>query len=51
VPWPYSRLFLILALVFFVLDALLLGGVIAGSGLQWLLPAGLGAWVLAMLVP
>lgn len=50
-PWPYSRLFLILALIFFVLDALLLGGVISGSGLVWLLPAGLASWVLATLVP
>lgn len=50
-PWPYSRLFLILALIFFVLDALLLGGVISGDGLQWLLPAGLASWVLSALVP
>jgi hypothetical protein len=51
VPWPYSRLFLILALLFFVLDALLLGGVISGSDLGWLLPAGAASTVLALLVP
>jgi hypothetical protein len=50
-PWPYSRLFLILALIFFVLDALLLGGVISASDLTWLLPAGLASWVLSLLVP
>ena len=49
--WPYSRLLLILALVFFILDALLLGSVITGDGLAWLLPAGLAAWALAVLVP
>lgn len=49
--WPASRFLLILALVFFVLDALLLGGVISGENLQWLLPAGLAAWALAALVP
>ena len=49
--WPASKFLLILALIFFVLDALLLGGVITGSNLSWLLPAGLAAGVLAMLVP
>jgi hypothetical protein len=49
--WPASKFLLILALIFFVLDALLLGGVITGSNLAWLLPAGLAAWVLAVLVP
>jgi hypothetical protein len=49
-PWAWSRLLLILAFVLFLLDALLLGGVISGD-LAWLLPAGLGAWVLAALVP
>lgn len=49
--WPASRFLLILALIFFVLDALLLGGVISGSNLGWLLPAGLASWVLATLVP
>lgn len=48
-PWPYGKLFLILAFILFVLDALLLGGVISGTGLQWLLPAGLASWVLAIL--
>jgi hypothetical protein len=50
-PWPYSRLFMILALIFFVLDAMLLGGVISGNNLQWLLPAGLASWVVSLLVP
>jgi hypothetical protein len=50
-PWPYSRLFLILALIFFILDALLLGGVITGDNLTWLLPAGAAATVLALLIP
>ena len=49
--WPASKFLLILALIFFVIDALLLGGVISASSLQWLLPAGLAAWVLAVLVP
>lgn len=49
--WPASRFLLILALIFFVIDAMLLGGIISGSNLQWLLPAGLAAWVLATLVP
>jgi hypothetical protein len=49
--WPVSRLLLVLALVFFIIDALLLGGVISGDNLGWLLPAGLAALVLAFLVP
>lgn len=50
VPWPVSRLLLILALIFFILAALLAGGVISG-GLAWLVPAGLAALTLAFLVP
>jgi hypothetical protein len=49
--WPVSRLLIILAFIFFVLAALLAGGVITGSGLGWLLPAGLAALTLAWLVP
>jgi hypothetical protein len=49
--WPVSRLLIILAFIFFVLAALLAGGVITGSGLAWLLPAGLAALALAYLVP
>jgi len=49
-PWPASKLLMILALIFFVLAALLAGGVIAGS-LAWLVPAGLATLTLAFLVP
>lgn len=49
--WPASRFLLILALIFFIIDTLVLGGVVTGSNLEWLLPAGLAAWVLATLVP
>jgi hypothetical protein len=49
--WPVSRMLLILALVFFIIDALLAGGVISASGLGWLLPAGLATLVLSFLVP
>lgn len=50
VPWPVSKLLLILALLFFILAALLAGGVISGD-LPWLIPAGLSAFVLSFLVP
>ena len=49
--WPASRLLMILAFVFFLLDTLLAGGVITASGLGWLLPAGLATVALAFLVP
>jgi hypothetical protein len=49
--WPVSRLLVILAFVFFLLDALLDGGVITGAGLGWLLPAGLASLALAFAVP
>lgn len=49
--WPASRFLVILALIFAVLDTLLLGGVISGSNLGWLLPAALAAFFLAQLVP
>jgi hypothetical protein len=49
--WPASRLLLILALVFFIGAALLAGGVITGTGLGWLLPAGLASLTLAFLLP
>jgi hypothetical protein len=45
-----SRVFQVLALVFFILAALLMGGVITASGLNWLIPAGLASWVLAEIV-
>lgn len=49
-PWPVSKLLMILALIFFILAALLAGGVIAGA-LGWLVPAGLASLALAFLVP
>jgi hypothetical protein len=52
--WPLSpsRLLLILALVFFVIDAVLTGGVFSSdSGWSWLLPGGLAAFTLSFLVP
>lgn len=45
-----SKLLLILALVFFILDAMITGGMITASGLGWLLPGGLAAWVLSVLL-
>lgn len=48
--WPVSRLLLILAFIFFVLAALLAGGVISGDNLGWLLPAGLATFTLAFIV-
>ena len=50
-PWPASRVFLVIALVLFLLAALLAGGVITASGLGWLVPAGLAAMTLALLLP
>lgn len=49
--WPVSRLLILLAVVFFVLAALLAGDVISADGLGWLLPAGLAAFALAFAVP
>lgn len=49
--WPASKFLVILALLFAVLDALLLGGVISGSNLSWLLPAALACFFLSLLVP
>jgi hypothetical protein len=49
--WPVSRLLLILAVIFFVIDSLLAGGVITGGSLDWLLPAGLASLALSFLVP
>jgi hypothetical protein len=45
-----SRLLILLAVILFILDALLLGGVITASGLGWLLPAGLASFALSFLV-
>lgn len=45
-----SKLLLILAFVFFLLAALISDGVITASGMSWLVPAGLAAWVLAGLL-
>jgi hypothetical protein len=44
-----SRLLLLLAVILFILAALLAGGVITASGLGWLLPAGLAAFALSFL--
>ena len=49
--WTPSRLLILLAFVFFVLAALLAGGVITGGGLGWLVDAGLASLALAFLVP
>jgi hypothetical protein len=49
--WTLSRLLILLAFVFFVLAALLAGGVITASGLGWLVDAGLASLALAFLVP
>lgn len=49
--WPASRLLLLLALVLFILAALIAGGVITGANLSWLLAGGLAAFALAQLVP
>lgn len=45
------KLLMILAFMFFVLAALISGGVISASGMSWLIPGGLAAWVLAGLLP
>jgi hypothetical protein len=42
---------MIVGFVFFVLAALLSGGVITASGLGWLLPGGLASVALAFVVP
>jgi len=44
--WSFPRLLMLLALIFFIIDALLLGGVITGANLGWLLPAGLASLTL-----
>ena len=49
--WPASKFLVILALIFAVLDTLLLGSVISGSNLGWLLPAALASFFLSLLVP
>jgi hypothetical protein len=51
VLWPASRFLLILALVFFIGAALLAGGVITGSGLGWLVDAGLATLTMSFIVP
>lgn len=45
-----SSIFVLLAFVFFLLDTLIVGGVITASGLSWLLPAGLTSYMVALLV-
>lgn len=49
--WPVSRILMIIAFVLFLLAALLAGGVIAATGLGWLIPAGLACMALSFLVP
>jgi hypothetical protein len=49
--FTWNRLFLVLAFVLFLLAALVAGGVISMSGSGWLVPGGLAALVLAMLIP
>lgn len=46
-----SRLFLIVALICFILAALLDGGVVPGGGFSWLMPGGLASLTLAFLLP
>ena len=48
--WGRSSIFVLVALVFFIIDALLAGGVITGHNLSWLLPAGLASYMVALLV-
>lgn len=50
-PFTWNRLFLILALVLFILAALVSGGVIGMAGSGWLIPGGLASLVLSMLIP
>ncbi len=45
-----SNLFVLLAFVFFLLDTLIVGGIITASGMTWLLPAGLTSYMVAPLV-
>jgi hypothetical protein len=45
-----NAVLLITAFIFFTIAALIAGGVVTGS-LPWLVPGGLAAFVLAMLVP
>lgn len=45
-----TNFFILLAFVFFLLDTLITGGVITASGLNWLLPAGLTSYMVALLV-
>lgn len=49
--WPASKFMVIMALIFAVISALLLGGVLTGSNLTWLLPAALACFFLSLLVP
>ena len=48
--FTWNRLFLVLALILFVLAALVGGGVISMSGSGWLVPGGLASFVLAFLI-
>jgi hypothetical protein len=45
-----ASIFILLSLIFFVIDALLQGGVISGHNLSWLLPAGLASYMVSLLV-
>jgi membrane-bound ClpP family serine protease len=45
----YSWLLMLLAFIFFVIDALVVGGVVSATSLTWLLPAGLAAMALSFL--
>ena len=47
----WSTLLKLLAFVLLLVAALLAGGLLTGSGWEWLIPGGLAAWVLSELVP
>lgn len=47
---PWSRLFLLAAVLLFLLSTLIGGGVISMPGSGWVLPGGLAALALAFLV-
>ena len=49
--FTWNRLFLLVAVVLFLLATLVAGGVISMSGSGWLLPGGLTALAVAFLVP
>lgn len=44
------KIFLVCAFILLIIATLALGGVVALTGVFWLVPAGLATWVLSVLV-